>query len=113
MGRNKFTKNALNAHSQYFEIDRLTILYDRRPDLEFKKKYQNPVFWRKITGSQVARGTAGLPSVIPEFNPDHLLMKEKTSVKPKISVITKTIIITTAAPTMIPMAPPPAGAFSI
>lgn len=72
--KNKFTNNALNALSQFSEIDRLTILHDRRPDLEFKKKYQNPVFWRKITGSQVVRGTERLPSVIPEFNPDHLLI---------------------------------------
>lgn len=38
------------AHSQSPEIDRLTILFDRQPDLGFKKKYDNPVFGEKLPG---------------------------------------------------------------
>jgi hypothetical protein len=68
MGRNKFTNNVLNANSQYFEIDRLTILFDRRPDLEFKKSKKILIFSEKIPG---VRHIARPPSHHPYIQEGH------------------------------------------
>lgn len=56
MGRNKFTNNVLNVQAQYSEIDRLTILFDRRPDLEFKKSVKILIFGEKLPGAWLLKG---------------------------------------------------------
>ena len=56
MGRNKCTNNVLNVQAQYSEIDRLTILFDRRPDLEFKKSVKILIFGEKLPGARFLLG---------------------------------------------------------